>query len=783
MSQIPLDLSSNPPARKVKQRPPAPTKDPQTLQLLTAVIPPLDGEFLYYYDPLAHPHLDVGHVIELPLGRRETHGFVVSINSESESRAKAEIDTRNVKLKAIPDDAKCARAFTNEHLDFYHWISRYYSEPLSKILDLAVPARATEKPKEYFALSDNPRAESEERSNKRRAPSQTKVLELLANSKNTPLEARFIKERSGASSSTIKTLLERGLIERAKPLVDNHNPSLDSHLSELELSIPDLNSEQLAAFNAVNQDLDTFSTTLLQGVTGSGKTEVYLALIISLLKQGRSALVIVPEIALTPQLTERFISRLKLPVAVLHSSLKPKQRWQHWSDLLSGRVRVAIGARSAIFAPLPNLGIIVVDEEHDSSFKQGDGIRYHARDLALVRAKFSKCPVVLGSATPSLESYHNAKSGRYRHLYLNERYHDAATSTYEIVDLNAITPWQMRSRSVSPNLLRGLESTLNKGGQSFVLFNKRGFASYMQCSKCGYVIGCPNCSVTLKLHQKNNTLLCHQCDFKMVPPSLCTGCGAKDDLSGEGKPTFSARGSGTERVHEELAQLLPSARIAVLDRDSASNVEDYTEILSSVRERKIDILVGTQMIAKGHDLPGVVFVGIVNCDVGLHIPDFRAAEKSFQLLTQVAGRAGRRSEQGHIVMQTRVPKHPSLALTVSREFDKFAQHELKLREQLCYPPFFKMLRIIVSASDQTFALNNAASVARTSHMLRERFGVEVLGPAPAPIERVKTLWRYHIILRAQSGATLQHVMKQLKLRHQTKGDVRVAYDLDPHDML
>jgi primosomal protein N' (replication factor Y) len=783
MSQIPLDLSPTTPVRKVKQRPPAATKDPQTLQLLTAVIPPLDGEFLYYYDPKAHPHLDVGYVIDLPLGRRETPGFIISINSERETQAKAEIDTRNVKLKSIPDDTKSAHAFTKEHLEFYQWISRYYSEPLSKILDLAVPARATEKPKEYFTLSDNPRTESEERSNKRGAPSQAKVLELLASSNNTPLEANFIRERSGASSSTIKTLLERGLIERAKPLVDNRNPSLDSYLAKLELSIPDLNGEQSAAFNTIRQDLDSFSTTLLQGVTGSGKTEVYLALIISLLKQGRSALVIVPEIALTPQLTERFISRLKLPVAVLHSSLKPKQRWQHWSDLLSGRVRVAIGARSAIFAPLANLGIIVVDEEHDSSFKQGEGIRYHARDLALVRAKFSKCPVVLGSATPSLESYHHAKSGRYRHLYLNERYHDAATSTYDIVDLNAIPPWKMRSRSVSPNLLRGLEATLQKGGQSFVLYNKRGFASYLQCSKCGYAIGCPNCSVTLKLHQKTNTLLCHQCDYRMVPPSLCTGCGAKDELSGEGKPIFSLRGSGTERVHEELAQLLPSARIAVLDRDTASNVDDYTEILGSVRERKVDILVGTQMIAKGHDLPGVVFVGIVDCDVGLHIPDFRAAEKSFQLLTQVAGRAGRRSEQGHIVMQTRVPKHPSLTLTVSKDFDKFAENELKLREQLCYPPFFKMLRIIVSASEQSLALNYAASVARTAQLLRERFSVEVLGPAPAPIERVKTLWRYHLLLRARSAANLQHAMKQLKLRHHTKGDIRVAYDLDPHDML
>jgi primosomal protein N' (replication factor Y) len=554
----------------------------------------------------------------------------------------------------------------------------------------------------------------------------------------------------------------------------------NNHFKEIELN-PEQQSVVAALLTSVQEP--NFTTALIQGVTGSGKTEVYLALIMEALRHNRSALIIVPEIALTPQLTERFTSRLSQPVAVLHSSLRPKERWQHWSALASGRVRIAIGARSALFAPMHNLGIIVVDEEHDSSFKQGEGIRYHARDLALVRGKLRNCPVVLGSATPSLETYQNALSGKHLHLFLKQRYYDAAHSEFTIIDLNGVKPWEMKSKNISPAFFSALDSCLGSGGQAFILYNRRGFASYLQCSACEHVVGCPHCSVTLTFHRQENALLCHQCNFSMVPPMVCASCGAHENTEKIGESVFAQRGSGTERVHEEIRALFPKARVATLDRDSASTIEDYTEILGKVRNHEVDVLVGTQMIAKGHDLPGVTFVGIVDCDVGLHVPDFRAAERSFQLLTQVAGRAGRRSAQGRVLLQTRVPNHPSLVMTAQSNFEGFARQELDLRRALEYPPFSKLLRIIISAADRSEALQVATAVAHTIQTRLSQRGVTSLGPAPAPIEKVRTLWRYHILLKSRSAGELQNVMKLLKQVHTSSERVRVAFDLDPHDML
>lgn len=767
----PIQLSLTP------EKLPESDSESDTRVLCTTVIPPLDGEFIYEYAVSTHGHLAVGDVIEVPLGRRTTHAFITSLNSDKEAKTLQEMQGRGVSIRMISRQAPSQRAFNSEHLAFYEWIARYYAEPLSKILDLAIPTPAVTKPQRGYRSSTTSSASQPEAPSL--GPIQGRVAEFLKTA-GEPILASTLKATCGASAATLRSLVQKNLIEEV--LIEQAGdifkaPDLST------VTPPALNEEQQNAVASIKNLGEGFSATLIQGVTGSGKTEIYLTLILEALTKGLSALVVVPEIALTPQLTERFVSRLQLPVAVLHSSLKPKERWRHWSDLLSGRVRVAIGARSAIFAPLHNLGLIVVDEEHDSSFKQGEGIRYHARDLALVRAKLSACPVILGSATPSLESYNNARAGKYLHVHLRQKYHDAAQSTFEIIDLNKIKPWEMKSKSISPAFFLGLQKTLAKSGQAFVLYNKRGFASYLQCSSCEHVVGCPHCSVTLTYHRNAHSLICHQCSFTMVPPGICVGCGAHEKLDPGADPLFAHRGSGTERVHEELGQLFPTARIAVLDRDTASSVEDYVEILRRVREREVDILVGTQMIAKGHDLPGVTFVGIVDSDVGLHIPDFRAAERSFQLLTQVAGRAGRRSDQGHVILQTRVPSHPSLVLTASSKYDEFAVQELAMRKELHYPPFHKLLRVVVSAPDRSVALNRAAELARTATTLGEQLKMQVLGPAPAPIEKIRTLWRYHILMRSPSIASLQHAMKQLKRSYQSKDDTRVSYDLDPHDML
>jgi primosomal protein N' (replication factor Y) len=578
----------------------------------------------------------------------------------------------------------------------------------------------------------------------------------------------------------VRSLVEKGLIEKIDQLPKDN----ESSIQELPSLWDTLTEEQQRATAAIKEhlELSTYSSFLLHGVTGSGKTEVYLELIIEALKRKRSALVIVPEIALTPQLTDRFCARLKQPVAVLHSSLKPSDRWKHWSDLLAGRVSVAIGARSALFAPMKDLGIVIVDEEHDGSFKQSEGIRYNARDLALVRAKLASCPVVLGSATPSLETFHNASIGKHTTFVLSSRFFRSRAPHFEIVDLSQIKPWHMPSKNVSPTLLKGLQKTLAAGEQAFVLYNRRGFASYLQCNDCEAVIGCPHCSVTLTYHRKNNSLLCHFCGFSAVPPVVCSACGKRDGNDPE-HPLFSQRGAGTERVFEELQKLLPEARLAKLDRDAVQSLQDYTTILSLVRERKVDILIGTQMIAKGHDLPDVTYVGVVDCDVGLHVPDFRASERAFQLLTQVAGRAGRRDKQGHIVFQTRVPTHSSLTMTASSDYGRFAREELALRKGLGYPPFQRLLRVIAAAEDKKHAEQLCSQIATRATQLSSEHRVTILGPTEAPLEKVKNLWRYHLLCKSNSISVLQHIMRQLKAITAEVKNARIVFDLEPQDML
>jgi primosomal protein N' (replication factor Y) len=758
-----------------------PTEDTPTesnLVFFSVVIPPLEGDFLYSCDRLQHPELAVGDVVEVPLGRRKARAFVTSLNSLKESTSRSEMAARGVAIRKISSDGRISHAFNQGHLEFYEWVARYYAEPLSRVLDLAIPTPAPEKAARGYIAK--PVDSNQTSVDVRSGSTQEKVLTFLK-SQNEPVDSKRLRDATGATPAILRALLKKSLIEEYSLSAVASSPP-DSSATLPDLVLNDDQSKAVAALSPSVSE-NRFTTALIQGVTGSGKTEVYLALIIQALRLGRSALVIVPEIALTPQLTERFTSRLNQRVAVLHSGLKQKERWRHWTDLAAGRVKVAIGARSALFAPLDNIGIIVVDEEHDSSFKQGDGIRYHARDLALVRGKLGSCPVVLGSATPSLETYQNAISGRYLHLHLTQRYHTSADSKFTLVDLNTIKPWEMKSKSISPAFFSALHQTLTQGGQAFVLYNKRGFASYLQCSSCEHVLGCPHCSVTLTFHRHTNSLLCHQCNFSMIPPVVCAGCGAHEAIDKPDDPLFTQRGSGTERVHEEISSLLPTARVATLDRDTASSIADYVDILGRVRNREVDILVGTQMIAKGHDLPGVTFVGIVDCDVGLHLPDFRAAERSFQLLTQVAGRAGRRSEQGRVVLQTRVPSHPSLTMTATANYVDFAKHELHLRQQLGYPPFKKLLRVVISCSDRPRALQVAATLAKTAQQLLSNRDIALLGPAPAPIERIRTLWRYHVLFKASSAAELQHLMKQIKQLYPSSAEVRIAYDLDPHDML
>jgi primosomal protein N' (replication factor Y) len=746
-------------------------------KLASVVIPPLEGEYLYSFEASEDPSLAVGSIVTVPLGRRSVYGFVLSVDSVREQTSLREMKQRNIKVKSIDMSSKPIRGFELEHLEFFEWMAKYYAEPLSQILDLAIPTPAFGRADPFLRIA--PGIELP-----KLGASQMRIVEHLS-SLDSWAPASHVKETCDVSSATISSLVKKGVVIQRASLEESAEESVD--WSELSLWST-LTDEQKAAAQGVTTLVKSgeYKSFLLHGVTGSGKTEVYLEAIIEALKLGKSALVMVPEIALTPQLTDRFAARLKQRIAVLHSNMKPRERWSHWTDLLTGKVKVVIGARSALFAPVRNLGIVVVDEEHDSSFKQGEGIRYHARDLALVRAKLSRCPVVLGSATPSLETFHNAKAGKHTYQTLSQRFFRSDALKYQLIDLSAIKPWEMPSKSISLPFLEGLRKTLARGEQAFVLYNRRGFASYLQCNKCEHVLGCPHCSVTLTYHLKPNSLLCHFCGFSSIPPLVCPGCGASDNrdpLAAEVEALFAQRGAGTERVHEELCELLPSARIAKLDRDVAASLEDYTQVLSDVREKRVDILVGTQMIAKGHDLPLVTFVGVVDCDVGLHMPDFRAAERAFQLLTQVAGRAGRRERPGFVVLQTRVPRHTSLQMTIASDYERFAEIELNLRRELRYPPFQKLLRIVISAEERAHAQRQSIAIASRGQAIAASMGATMLGPAPAPIEKVRNMWRYHILFKTESTPTLQHLMKKLKEEHDSPKPVRVVFDIDPQDML
>lgn len=746
--------------------------------LLTVVIPPLEGEYLYAFNASESPDIALGSIIEVPLGRRMVPAFILSTNSEKERASALEMSTRKVKVRAIPSSTTPIKALNPEHLPFLEWIAKYHSEPLSKVLDLAVPSPSFGRADPSYTLSDLTEVP-------RLGVTQRRVYDYVAaHSAPTPLSV--LRTQCGASASLIRALLQKGLIVEAD---SDTRSKTQLPQATAQSKWESLTQEQQEATAIIQRHVaeHTFASFLLHGVTGSGKTEVYLELVIEALKNGRSALILVPEIALTPQLIDRFESRLGQRVAVLHSSIRPQVRWQHWSSALSGELKVVIGARSAIFAPMKDLGIIVVDEEHDSSFKQGEGIRYNGRDLAVVRAKLSSCPIVLGSATPSLESFHHARSGKHTLLSLGRRFFNSRPLSYQVVDLNKLKPWEMPSRNVSPLLLDALQDTLKEKGQAFILFNRRGFASYLQCTACEHVVGCPHCSVTLTFHRKTNSLLCHFCGYSTPPPVACSNCGGKDTAGVENdektEPLFKHRGSGTERVFEELSALLPEARIEKLDRDAVRTLEDYTAVLQRVRSGEVDILVGTQMIAKGHDLPNVNFVGIVDCDVGLHVPDFRAAERAFQLLTQVSGRAGRREKQGRIILQTRVPQHASLQKTIAGDYLGFAEQELTMREMLSYPPFHRLLRIIIGAEDKGAAERIATRIAESARTVCDELGVTVLGPAPAPVEKVRNFWRYHILCKALSAGKLQNLAHRLKLdAPQDKGS-RVIFDLDPQDML
>jgi primosomal protein N' (replication factor Y) (superfamily II helicase) len=546
--------------------------------------------------------------------------------------------------------------------------------------------------------------------------------------------------------------------------------------SGYERPTPVLNIFQESAFRHIDAALQKaeFKTFLLQGVTGSGKTEVYLRSIEAVLALGKNALLLVPEIALTPAVAGQFFQRFGKQVAILHSAFGDAERADQWRRIQRGQGRVVVGTRSGVFAPVQNLGLVIVDEEHDGSYKQQETPRYHGRDVALVRARNANAVAILGSATPAVETRYNAEQGKYEMLKLPERIAQRPMPQVEIVDMRVEFLETKRQATFSRSLLNEIAMRLGAREQTMLLLNRRGFSSFMVCRKCGERMMCENCSIVLTYHRSERRMLCHMCGFAAKVPTICPKCSSDQ---------IQFLGAGSERVETELHEYLPVARIARLDRDSAGAKGAFENILSDFRGGVVDILVGTQMIAKGHDIPNVTLVGIVLADIGLSIPDFRAAERTFQLLTQAAGRAGRGETPGRVIIQTLNPDHYAVRFAAEQDYEGFYQKEIEFRKWLRYPPFAAFANIIVRADKQEDALRMSTELGYLLDPQPE--GVRVMGPAEAPVLKVKSEFRYQILLKAARRSVLRDSLNKLRAFAESEKwkATALVIDVDPISLM
>jgi len=613
-----------------------------------------------------------------------------------------------------------------------------------------------------------------------RAPRQAALLKHLAACKDQDqgIATADLRRDFPGAPALLRELSKRGLVTMRKQATPRD--VLGARVAR-DLPLP-LTSLQEVALKPIDEAVRQAAPRhfLLQGVTGSGKTEIYLRAIATALEQGLQALILVPEISLTHQIVRRLRARFGDRLAVLHSGLRPGERLEQWQRLRRGDTPIAVGARSALFAPLERLGLIVIDEEHDGAYKNDEGFRYHAVDLAKHLSTQASCPLVLGSATPCLETRHAAENGALQRLVLPDRVGGRSLPTVQIVDLAAEKSRAPRGRKMilAPLLRRSVARTLEAGGQTILFLNRRGFSTQIFCFDCGHAERCPHCDVALVFHAGDHCLRCHYCDHRKDPPETCASCGT---------PDTALLGMGTERLEEDVRTLFPDARIARLDRDTARRRGHAQEVLDGLREGELDIVVGTQMLAKGHDFPGVQLVGAVLADTGLHLPDFRAAERTFQLLTQVAGRAGRAETPGQVVIQTFVPDHYAIQYARTQDYEAFYAREITERSALFYPPFGQLAQLIVSHPEEAMAATLSQRLAAGIRAFTEERsieGVEVLGPAPAPLARLRGRYRFQVLLKGRTEEAILRTARQLKEDTQALAKpAQATLDVNPINML
>lgn len=629
------------------------------------------------------------------------------------------------------------------------------------------------KPKKRKAVRLLP-TEFHQPSNKPLTENQQKIIDILIASEG---EIGFTEllEKAEISSSAINTLEKRGIVQTFVREV-LRDPLQNIKLPELnDFTLTD---EQAAAFAELEKAVQTdeYKAFLLHGVTGSGKTEIYIRAMKAALDLGKSSLMLVPEIALTPVFSRRLRAVFGEEVAILHSNLSTGERFDEWRRIRKGAARIAIGTRSAIFAPLDKIGLIIVDEEHDGSYRQQESPFYNARDAAVVRANFASAVVVLGSATPSLETYHNSRSGKYGYLHLPTRVGNRPMANAEIVDMRDVYRENGKDAVFSPELLQAIEETHAKGEQSIILLNRRGFSQFVLCRTCGETIRCQNCDITLTFHKRENVLMCHYCGFRVRVPKTCPTCSSK---------FIFFVGEGTEQIEDILRRKFSALKIARIDRDTTQRRKSFEETLMQFSENKIDMLVGTQMLAKGHDFPNVTLVGVISVDAGLALPDFRSAERTFQLLTQVAGRAGRGLLQGRVIIQTFHPEHYALRHAVRQDYEGFYKEEIGFRRKLAYPPFSALASILVHHENYAYAFDNAQILKDCLNAQNKEKKARILGPAPAPLARLKGEHRLQILVKAANRRTLRELLDFALHEAQEKFcDMRVVnVEIDPINLL
>jgi primosomal protein N' (replication factor Y) len=732
---------------------------------------PLDHAYTYAVPQELRDQVAIGKRVLAPFGRGDklTPGFCIRLGKQAPERdVKALVRVLDEEALLTPDLLRLTR-----------WMADYYLCGWGQVLNAVVPAGAREQAGTRNAAFLEAIPETEiPLPLPKVSPKQLAALEELRRA-GKPVEVRRLVQLAKCGTGPVEALVTKGLARRVTRRVDRFSESDETTEARLPVT---LNADQLRAWAPIEQALRAggFHAFLLHGVTGSGKTEIYLRAIEETVRAGKEALVLVPEISLTPQTIAQFRGRCG-EVAVLHSHLGNAERGGQWRRVAQGKVQVVVGARSAVFAPARQLGLIVIDEEHEGSFKQEATPRYHARDVAVMRARLENIPIMLGSATPSLESWHNAEKHQYALLTLPNRVHDRPLPRVGLIDLRHDMPRGGAWHALSPGLERAMREALRDGGQVMLLLNRRGFSTHVHCPMCGHVEACRYCDLALTFHRQRNVMLCHYCGYESDPLALCPACGQK---------SVRYQGLGTEKLQAEIEEKFAGFVVRRMDSDTMKRPGSHARVLAAFRNGLIHILLGTQMIAKGLDFPNVTLVGVVNADVGLHIPDFRSAERTFQLLSQVAGRTGRGPQGGRVLVQTFTPDHPAIALAATHDYAGFVQQELPHRLAHHYPPYQRLARLIVRSEEQQPAADFAERLAGTFNTALHQLArggsapeVRLLGPAEAPVFRLKGFYRYHFQLQSPSAGVLHQLLRDVLPLARPPAGVEFTLDVDPYNML